>query len=455
MLLRMHDGLPTVFADMIMWITSPKRRSRRVNVYKLAQMCELYVDYLRGMLAPFESAGLIKYVGNGLNLLNKMEIDYLLENFWGYWVLPSLDPYSLVTDIERISSRSLNSIFQDGVLNPYLKGLRRKSKELVVWSLIYRIFKTKESFKSYQYKCIDNLSERQKELYDALGESGLNLIEAYAVCGSDEKLLSELIESLNEQWLMRLIWQNENGVMRWRIVRFDYERLKQDIHFHHGNDSHKDDRSMYKMLRIFKYANNKRLENKNILLWDYYFERVDKDWHALTGDTLSTFRHFVEWWHYLFGQGSVDNLNIRSGIYQNNEGKFRLLLIQSPFERYVQHAVKWELINKKEAGFGLMSLGVCYADKMRAITKGIKAIWARNQDRLTIVLSDGMEFCEHNWLDRLSKKIDTRCYLITPTILHSKEIDLNELLSIVGSIIPLLPRQAERLASWFNKQDKV
>ncbi len=448
-LARIHDGVPVLFADLIRWITSTKRRSRRIKVYTLAQKSQLYPEQVRVMLEPFEAAGLIKYVGGGLRRLNKIEVKDSLEAFWRNWALPSLEPWSLDTDFKRVSKRSLTSLFQSQSLKPFVKRLSRKPKELVIWSLFRDIFKSQDSFESYRRNCLDSLNLEQMTLYNALSGPGLTLAEAACVFGENEKLLSNTVESLCEKWLIRLIWQNENGVLHWRIMRFQYEQMKREIQCFHDNASFSDDVSFKKMLSFYKCIYNKKFENKRI--WEHYFERVDCEWLALNVSAVNTFRHFMEWWYCLIGKGTIDKLDIKSGIYNNGLGQVCLLLIQESFEKHLQHAIRWGLIDKKKSGFQLTVLGNFHISTLLDGANGIKTVWARNRDWLTIILDSNMDYLFHDWLDRVAQKIETGRYLISPNVLHSKEINFNEVLCIVGSITPLLPRQVKRLALWIKR----
>lgn len=452
-LMRIHEGLPAEFINAIAYIASSRRRSRRINIYDLAPKSGLNLEQLRNILVPLESAGFIKYVGGGVRLLNKIEIKDSLENFWRHWVLPSQEPWSLAMDFERFLKRPLDLMFQNRSFKPYVGKLSRKPKELVAWSIFYSVFKTQKSFALYQNNCINTMTLHQKKLYDALGESGLTLAEAIDLCSNDDNLLSDVIENLHKDWLIRLIWQNENGLMRWRIIRFKYEKIKREIKCYHDNDSLKNDGSLQKMLILYNREQYKKFENKRI--WEYYFELVDNEWMTLNNSKSNTFCHFMQWWNHLIGQEICDQFSLKSGLYYNKDGQFGLLLVQVPFKRYLQHAIKWGFIDKKKSGFKLTALGENYAGTVYNSTKDITAIWARNQSQLTIALNTELESYYSDWIDKAAKKVQPGRYLITPAIIRSKKINFNDFLHIIGGLIPLLPRQIERLSSWFEMRDKV
>ncbi|MFZ3129577.1 MAG: hypothetical protein WA125_00355 [Desulfosporosinus sp.] len=450
-LLGLHDKCPVLLAEIIKWITSSTRHARRVNVYNLARKYQMNIVDLRLILDPFVKGGLIHFVGAGKKYFNKIEVDDKLELFWREWVLPALAPCSFDYDLNKMYQRTLHDILGDNILKPYCKGMTRKPKDQVVLCLFNEIFKSKETFVLYQNRCMETLTTSQLEILKIVSKNPVDLNKLIELCDCDEEQLIEAITILREKLLIRVIWLEEDDIMRWKLMPFSYEQFVVHIPCHEHKNINIIDNSMYRMLELYKDDNHKLSNGKEtLLLWEYYFISMEKEWTCSYNAGFCFFKHFMEFWYTIFDKNLTNYENIdtiTSGLFIDNYKKIHVLVLLDSLKQYLKFAIKWGLLYKNDKGIMMTTLGVTYVNGMDSQAR---MIWGRNTNQLTIVLSVDHKWFVSGWLDLIAQKTDDGNYLINPEILRVRQITRHQLLFILGSMFQLSSRQKERITTWIS-----
>lgn len=454
-LISLHDGLPAWFPKVIRHILRFLQGRDRLNLYNtcraLAVCCpdlHLSTQQLRNTLQCFSGQGL-RFTGSHAQ---KVIFDKRLVLFWNHFLIPACEtsPHDLAVFQAALQEWRFKDLTKHPIMRPLLPpSYRSFTKESLARHCLRALFGNPNEYERFAEWQAAHLSPAGLELYSRVSQTPqaaqdiirnsegwpavyelwntLLLHPAYDTC--EEKIFLRLGAFQGFTMPFRLTSETATPALPpdacLEPIQLITSRLLQD------------------QIVSQSAGNCKRT----------FFERQLDIFKEGAGDSVEEIRQLLTWWQETIGS---------DGILPGALPPPGCLLVCSASGRYVPFMVARQTLKpllETSLKFGLLTendksrltlspLGRLFISG-RKPELGVKTIWARNIDRLSLHLGEGWGEGFRRFLRLLATTSQKGGeYVVTPASLANSGLRIDQVMVIISGFVRLDPQRQARLEHW-------
>ncbi len=453
-LIHTHEGLPSWFPYLVSYILDCLKDRDRFNIYNARKMLRsslpeqyIYTTDIREALNPF--------IDYGIDLRGKhqqvmMPRSQLLE-FWKSFYLPGQSKLScdLSFFANQLRKKRHKDLINDDYFRKHLPGnYKSLKKERLVVLILRAIFNSRKDYETYCSWAKKKLSPNALRLNKIISMGPIAWSALRKKLGQDiDSSIQELFESL--------------------LARAYYIENSNSLHLHispyngHAEPFKVTDLSAAEPVRIFQCL--KPILNHISSNLDCGKLRQDEPVLRFPWAQLKLMRRnyteyqdlydFLDWWRRVLGFSPVNQQQLPTNyIFAKGKGEssYGVLALENfSKDEFINIAEQFELLRRDSYGrLTLTQLGEWIGGGHEP-NMGVKEVWARNIDRLSLQLSPDWPSDFRKILLRVAvcKK---NIFFITRRNILKSGVDLQQLFLILGSFVNLDVKKKSRLQSWFS-----
>jgi len=445
----LHEGLPNKFIEIVNYVVNVYQKRTYINIYNIARQTSLYTSDIREYISPFINKGIeISGDSNNKLLFNRKLID-----FWLNILLPSyqVKQNELKQYINIIDKWTIESIKNDPVFKKYLpQNYGTLSKTRLTYHLINNIFHSKSIYKEYCLYRLKFIDISDKEFYNNIDNSFY-----YSEIDNSDKKIWKNICNLYSNLLIKMTYKTNEGYTHLYLSKFNSFYHPHKLNLSKGPEP----LSIPKCINISINETEILLHKKTEILPETNFLlrqiNIVKERERNAYDLFD----FILSWERIIGLNCMSIENTRelgSCLCIDKNNNIRPFIISNcDIEKLLNLSVKYNFLsyNIKSKRYQITQFGIATAKKSFKSIPGVKRVWARNKERLTIFLNQDWHNVGNKILKIVAKEINNGVYIIEKDDLISKKITEKKLLTILSGFFEIKPLNIHRIRSWLNISD--